>query len=72
MIIFRCEKALQYRAATSFWEKRTRAGSAAFGPFSTYVALHRKVLPPEPHRYLPTRAARAARGGKSYLPTYLA
>ena len=44
----------------------------ALGPFSTYVALHRKVLPPEPHRYLPTRAARAARGRKSYLPTYLA
>ena len=44
----------------------------ALGPFSTYVAHVLNVLPPEPHRYLPTRAARAARGRKSYLPTYLA
>ena len=44
----------------------------ALGPFSTYVAHVLNVLPPEPHRYLPTRAVRAARGRKSYLPTYLA
>ena len=37
----------------------------ALGSFSNYyVARHRKVLPPEPHRYLPTRAAKA-----TYLPT---
>ena len=29
-----------------------------------------RCCPPEPHRYPPTRAA--ARGRKSYLPTYLA